>query len=74
MRCTSHCKYDALKREDILSRKPALTCTLCGDCVTSCHAGSIQYKLFSLKLAMSRNIYLGITITLHAMTMVLAKI
>lgn len=74
MACSAYCKYDALKKEDILKRKPALSCTLCGDCVTSCHAGSLQYKLFSLKPAMSRNIYLGITITLHAMTMVLAKI
>src|SRR6056297_609288 len=74
MLCSSHCKYNALKKEDILSRKPAATCTLCGDCVSSCHAGSLQYKLFNLKPAMSRNIYLGITITLHAMTMVLAKI
>jgi ferredoxin-type protein NapH len=74
MRCTSHCKYDALKKEDILARKPALTCTLCGDCVTTCHAGSLQYKFFKLSPAASRNLYLGITITLHAMTMALAKI
>jgi len=74
MACASYCKYDALNKEDILARKPALTCTLCGDCLTSCHAGSLQYKLFSLKPSISRSIYLGITITLHAMTMVLAKI
>ena len=74
MRCTSHCKYDALKKEDILARKPASTCTLCGDCVTTCHAGSLQYKFFKLSPTASRNLYLGITITLHAMTMALAKI
>lgn len=74
MRCTHHCKYDALKKEDIMNRKPAASCTLCGDCVTSCHAGSLQYKFLSLSPAASRNLYLGITITLHAMTMVLAKI
>jgi polyferredoxin len=74
MACSSYCKYDALKKDDILNRKPALSCTLCGDCVTSCHAGSLQYKIFSLSPSISRNIYLGITITLHAMTMVLAKI
>jgi len=74
MLCSAHCKYNALKKEDILARKPASTCTLCGDCVTSCHAGSLQYKLFNLRPAMSRNVYLGITIALHAMTMVLAKI
>lgn len=74
MACSSYCKYDALKKTDIQNRKPALTCTLCGDCVTSCHAGSLQYKIFSLSPAMSRNIYLGITISMHAMTMALAKI
>jgi len=74
MLCSMHCKYNALKKEDIRRRKPAATCTLCGDCVTSCHAGSLQYRVFNLKPAISRNIYLGITITLHAMTMVLAKI
>ncbi len=74
MLCSNYCKYDALKPSDIQNRKPAATCTLCGDCVTSCHAGSLQYKMFNLKPAASRNIYLGITITLHAMTMVLAKI
>mgnify|MGYP001295775115 CR=1 FL=1 len=74
MACTSYCKYDALKKEDIMKKKPALSCTLCGDCVNSCHAGSLQYKLFKLNPSVSRNIYLGITITLHAMTMVLARI
>lgn len=74
MLCSSSCKYNALKKEDIMQRKPAATCTLCGDCVTSCHAGSLQYKIFNLSPSRSRNIYLGITITLHAMTMVLAKI
>lgn len=74
MGCTRYCKYDALKKEDILNRKPAVTCTLCGDCVTSCHAGSLQYKFLSLSPTASRNLYLGITITLHAMTMALAKI
>ncbi|MFC2129220.1 4Fe-4S binding protein [Bacteroidota bacterium] len=74
MKCTHHCKYDALRKEDILKRKPAATCTLCGDCVSSCHAGSLQYKFFSLSPTASRNLYLGITITLHAMTMALAKI
>ncbi len=72
--CSSYCKYDALKKTDILKRKPALSCTLCGDCVASCHAGSLQYKIFSLKPSMSRNLYLGITISIHAITMVLAKI
>ncbi|MDA3824175.1 MAG: 4Fe-4S binding protein [Bacteroidales bacterium] len=74
MTCTSHCKYDALRPQDIEKRKPAPTCTLCGDCITSCPSRSLQYKLFSLSPSRSGTIYLGITVALHAMTMVLAKI
>jgi len=74
MVCTSFCKYDALNKSDIVNRKPGLTCTLCGDCVSSCHAGSIKYKFFRLSPTAARNLYLLITIALHASTMALARI
>lgn len=74
MACTRHCRYDALNREHILARKPGVTCTLCGDCISSCHAGSLRYRLFDLSPTVSRNLYLGVTITLHAATLVLARI
>ncbi len=74
MVCTSFCKYDALSKSDIANRKPGLTCTLCGDCVSSCHAGSIKYKFLRLSPTTSRNLYLLITIALHASTMALARI
>ena len=74
MACTRFCKYDALNRQDILGRKPGITCTLCGDCVTSCHAGSIKYKFLKLSPLASRNLWLFITISLHAATMALARI
>ena len=74
MACSRTCKYDALNREDILARKPGITCTLCGDCVSSCHAGSINYRFLKLSPATARNLYLVITISLHAATMALARI
>lgn len=74
MACTRLCKYDALNKADILARKPGLTCTLCGDCVSSCHAGSIHYKFWHLSPGASRNLYLVITITLHAVTLAMARI
>jgi len=74
MACTSKCKYDALKRKDIAARKPGLTCTLCGDCLSSCHTGSIQYRFPGLSARRARNLYLLITISLHAATMALARI
>jgi len=74
MVCTRFCKYDALNKADIKARKPALTCTLCGDCVASCHAGSIKYRFLRLSPVAARNLYLLITISLHATTMALARI
>lgn len=74
MKCTSVCKYNALLVDDIKNRKPGITCTLCGDCVQSCHAQSIKYKLFSFSPQMSRNVYLVITITLHAVFMAMGRI
>ncbi|MFZ5939243.1 MAG: 4Fe-4S binding protein [Bacteroidota bacterium] len=74
MRCTSTCRYDALNREDILARKPGITCTLCGDCVSSCHAGSLRYRFLKLSPAKSRNLYLFITVSLHAICLAMGRI
>lgn len=74
MGCTRTCKYDALNRIDISNRKPGITCTLCGDCVASCHAGSIRYKFLRLSPFAARNLYLLVTITLHSSTLALARI
>lgn len=74
MACTSRCKYDALNRKDILARKPGITCTLCGDCLSSCHAGSIHYRFPGLSSGGARFLYLLITISLHAATLGLARI
>lgn len=74
MGCTRHCKYDALKPSDIAARKPGLTCTLCGDCLASCHASSIKYRFLKLSTTAARNLFLLITISLHAATMALARI
>jgi ferredoxin-type protein NapH len=74
MNCTKFCKYDALNPADIKNAKPALTCTLCGDCLTGCHHNSIKYKYFSLKPEVARNLYLILTITLHASCIALARI
>ena len=74
MKCTSHCKYDALNVQHIKSKKPGFNCTLCGDCVQSCPHGSIKYKFLKLSPQASRNLYLFLTISLHAAFLALAKI
>lgn len=74
MRCSTVCKYDALEPENIKNRKPGITCTLCGDCMSVCRPGSFYYKFPGLKPRASRNLYLGITVTLHAVFLALARI
>jgi ferredoxin-type protein NapH len=74
MNCTKFCKYDALNPVDIRNSKPAITCTLCGDCLAGCHHNSIKYKYFNLRPDIARNLYLILTISLHASCIALARI
>jgi polyferredoxin len=74
MNCTKFCKYDALNPVDIKNSKPAVTCTLCGDCLAGCHNNSIKYKFLNMKPEYARNLYLVLTISLHAACIALARI
>jgi ferredoxin-type protein NapH len=74
MNCTKFCKYDALNAVDIKNSKPSITCTLCGDCLAGCHHNSIKYKYFSLHPDTARNLYLILTLSLHASCIALARI
>jgi len=73
MACTRYCKYDALGKEDILKRKPGLTCTYCGDCLVSCKTDSIRYRFFNLSGTQARNTWIVLTISLHAIFLALAR-
>jgi len=74
MQCTKFCKYDALNPADIKNSKPSITCTLCGDCLAGCHHNSIKYKFLNMKPENARNLYLVLTISLHAACLALARI
>ncbi|MFC2112822.1 4Fe-4S binding protein [Bacteroidota bacterium] len=73
MACTLYCNYDALGKADILKRKPGLTCTYCGDCLSSCKTESIRYRFFSLQSQQARNTWIVLTISLHAIFLGLAR-
>jgi ferredoxin-type protein NapH len=74
MNCTKFCNYDALNARDIKKSKPSINCTLCGDCLAGCHHNSIKYKYFNFRPALARNLYLILTISLHASCIALARI
>ena len=73
MACTRYCNYDALNKSDIVKRKPGLTCTYCGDCITSCKTESIRYKFLGFSSIQARNIWIVLTVSLHAIFMALAR-
>ncbi|MBN1951006.1 MAG: 4Fe-4S binding protein [Bacteroidales bacterium] len=72
--CSSVCRYDAMSMADLAKKRPGITCTLCGDCLNACEVSAIQYKFFNVKGQLAHRIYLGITITLHAVFLALARI
>jgi ferredoxin len=73
-RCTLKCPYDALRKENILAGKPGSTCTYCGDCISSCHTGSLRYKFFKMKPENARKLFLLLSISLHTLSLCLARI
>ena len=74
MVCTTSCPYDALNKEDIFKRKPGMTCTYCGDCLSSCYGNFIEYKFPGLSANKARNLWLIVTVVIHAVFMGLARI
>lgn len=72
--CSRVCRYDALKIEDIRRRKPGLTCTLCGDCLHSCHDGWIEYRFFRFKPDTARKLFIVLVVSLHAVFLGVARI
>ena len=74
MRCSTKCKYDALSVADIKDKRPGYTCTLCGDCLPSCHSNSFKYRFLNLSPETARQLYLFLTVSFHAVFMALARI
>ena len=69
-----NCKYDALHTIDIKNGKPGISCTYCGDCVSSCDTNAIKYKLFNLHGQRAQNAWIIVSISLHAIFMALGRI
>jgi len=74
MSCKARCRYGALEKENITSRKPGLTCSLCGDCLSTCKEKAITYSFPGLSKDKSRILFLIIVSSLHAAFLSLARI
>jgi len=74
MKCSDSCRYDALSAEDMKKGRAGFTCTLCGDCLSSCGRGSIHYRFPGLSHQASRTLFLIIISALHATFLGIARI
>ncbi|MBW2276908.1 MAG: 4Fe-4S binding protein [Deltaproteobacteria bacterium] len=65
-KCSKICRYDALSSQDIEDKRPALTCSLCGDCVGTCKDGQIGYRFAGLSPDRARTVFVVLAAALHA--------
>ncbi len=72
--CTPACRYDALNPADLARRRPASSCTLCGDCVGRCRGRHIGYQLPWLSPGAARATFIALVIALQAATLGVARI
>lgn len=72
--CRSSCRYLALEPDDIERRKPGLSCTLCGDCLTVCPKDALRYGFFGLKALSARTVFVTLVVILHAVFLGVARI
>jgi len=72
--CTLVCRYRALEIEDLRRKQAGTTCTLCGDCLASCHAGLIRFRFPGLSPAVSRATFVALVAAFHAVFLGVARI
>ncbi len=72
--CAAPCRYDALRAEDIARRKPASSCTLCGDCIGRCRDAQIGYRFPGLDQWQARALFIVLVVSLHSAFLGVARI
>jgi ferredoxin-type protein NapH len=73
-RCIHACKYGALTIQNIKDRKVGQSCTLCGDCILPCKSQTIQYNFPGFTPKNARIFYLFLTVSLHVIFLMTARI
>lgn len=74
MKCIKECKYDALNVSNIQKGIIGNNCTYCGDCVSTCNHQALEYNFPGLSRLNAENLWIIITVTLHACFMAIARI
>lgn len=74
MRCSRVCPYAAITPADLDKGRPALNCTMCGDCYSACSHGAVEYRFFGLGSSKARTAYMVVVLGLYVTFLMLARI
>lgn len=72
--CITACRYGALDLQHIRDRAPGPTCTLCGDCLSSCKGLFIHYRFPGLSPLAARGLFVALISAFHAVFLGVARI
>jgi NAD-dependent dihydropyrimidine dehydrogenase PreA subunit len=72
--CQTACRYNALTMNDIKRRKPGISCTLCGDCLSTCSRKALTYGFLGLSPETARILFIVLIVSLHAVFLGVARI
>ena len=72
--CSKACRYNALTRVDLERGRPALSCSLCGDCLPRCPHGHLGYRFPGLDQERARQVFVTLAASLHAVFLAVARI
>lgn len=71
--CAGVCRYDSLNEAQLKKKRPALNCTLCGDCVGGCPEGQLHYTLAGRAAPAVRPTFIVLVAVLHAVFLGVAR-
>jgi ferredoxin len=72
--CAKACRYNALTKADLERKKTGLSCSLCGDCLSRCPHGHLGYSFPGLSATRSRQLFVTLVASLHAVFLAVARI
>ncbi len=72
--CAKACRYNALTKADLEQKKTGLSCSLCGDCLSRCPHGHLGYSFPGLSATRSRQLFVTLVASLHAVFLAVARI
>ena len=74
MACTRVCRYGALSKADVLKGRPAINCTLCGDCFAGCGHDALEYHFWGISPILAERLWLGTTLVLFTCFLSIARV